>query len=69
MNELGVLIGSFDPEIYLTKISLLEDQFFLKFTCDINSLKEPIFIKDKINFALLKHCKAPFKVEYSKNLG
>jgi len=68
-SELRFLIEISDPEIYLTKISLLEDQFFFKFACNIQSLKERRFIKDKINFALLKHCNNLFRVEYSKNLG
>ena len=54
---------------FLTKISELEDQFFLKFTCNSKLMKEANFIKSKINFALLKHLNIPFKVEYSENLG
>ena len=69
INELEPLIITTEPEIYLTKISELEDQFFLKFACNIKSLKEHRFIKDKVNFALLKHLNIPFKVEYSENLG
>ena len=31
-------------------------------------MKAPELVKDKINFALLKHLNMPFKVEYSENL-
>jgi small-conductance mechanosensitive channel len=68
-NELDFAVSSIAPEIYLTKISELEDQFFLKFTCNSKLMKEANFIKSKINFALLKHLNIPFKVEYSENLG
>lgn len=68
-NELDFAISTIIPEIYLTKISELEDQFSLKLTCKSKSIKEINFIKSKINFALLKHLTIPFKVEYSNNLG
>lgn len=69
LDDLDFVISALTPEIYLTKISKLEDQFFLRFDCNIKSLTEPAFIKDRVNFALLKHLNIPFKVEYSKNLG
>jgi small-conductance mechanosensitive channel len=68
-NELDFAVSSIIPEIYLTKVSELEDQFSLKFTCKSKSIKEANFIKNKINFALLKHLNTPFRIEYSNNLG
>ncbi|MBM3466670.1 MAG: mechanosensitive ion channel [Alphaproteobacteria bacterium] len=68
-NELDFTVSSIIPEVYLTKVSELEDQFFLKFTCKSKSIKEANFIKNKINFALLKHLNIPFRIEYSNNLG
>ena len=68
-NELDFAVSSIIPEVYLTKVSELEDQFSLKFTCKSKSIKEANFIKNKINFALLKHLNIPFRIEYSNNLG
>jgi small-conductance mechanosensitive channel len=68
-NELDFTVSSIIPEVYLTKVSELEDQFSLKFTCKSKSIKEANFIKNKINFALLKHLNIPFRIEYSNNLG
>ena len=68
-NELDFTVSSIIPEVYLTKVSELEDQFSLKFTCKSKSIKESNFIKNKINFALLKHLNIPFRIEYSNNLG
>jgi small-conductance mechanosensitive channel len=68
-NELDFIVSSIIPEVYLTKVSELEDQFSLKFTCKSKSIKEANFIKNKINFALLKHLNIPFRIEYSNNLG
>lgn len=68
-NELDFAVSSIIPEVYLTKVSELEDQFSLKFTCKSKSIKEANFIKNKINFALLKHLNTPFRIEYSNNLG
>lgn len=68
-NELDFAVSSIIPEVYLTKVSELEDQFSLKFTCKSKSIKESNFIKNKINFALLKHLNIPFRIEYSNNLG
>ncbi|MBN8522255.1 MAG: mechanosensitive ion channel [Rickettsiales bacterium] len=68
-NELDFAVSSIIPEVYLTKVSELEDQFSLKFTCKSKSVKEANFIKNKINFALLKHLNIPFRIEYSNNLG
>jgi small-conductance mechanosensitive channel len=68
-NELDFAVSSIIPEVYLTKVSELEDQFSLKFTCKSKSIKESNFIKNKINFALLKHLNTPFRIEYSNNLG
>jgi len=68
-NELDLAVSSIIPEVYLTKVSELEDQFSLKFTCKSKSIKEANFIKNKINFALLKHLNIPFRIEYSNNLG
>lgn len=68
-NELDFAVSSIIPEVYLTKVSELEDQFSLKFTCKSKSIKEANFIKNKINFALLKHLNIPFSIEYSNNLG
>ena len=67
--ELDFTVSSIIPEVYLTKVSELEDQFSLKFTCKSKSIKEANFIKNKINFALLKHLNIPFRIEYSNNLG
>ena len=69
IDELGSLVVKLESKIYLTKISDTEDQFCLQFYCNIKSFKEHILIKDKVNFALLKHLDMPFKLEYSKNLG
>jgi len=68
-NELDFAISTIIPEIYLTKISELEDQFSLKLTCKSKSINEVNFIKSKINFALLKYLNTPFRIEYSNNLG
>lgn len=68
-NELDFAVSSIIPEVYLTKVSELEDQFSLKFTCKSKSIKEANFIKNKINFALLKYLNTPFRIEYSNNLG
>lgn len=68
-NELDFAVSSIIPEVYLTKVAELEDQFSLKFTCKSKSIKEANFIKNKINFALLKHLNIPFRIEYSNNLG
>ncbi len=67
-KDLNLSLSALEPEIYLTKICESEYQFLLKFLCNLKSMKAPELVKDKINFALLKHLNMPFKVEYSENL-
>ena len=55
-------------EVYLTKISKLEDQFCLILFCDKKLLKSTESAKNEINMSLLKELKNTFTVEYSKNL-
>lgn len=67
-ETLSFLSNKNKSEVYLTKISKLEDQFCLILVCDKKLLKSIENAKNEINMLLLKELKNTFTVEYSKNL-